>query len=172
MYFVKTYAHFAGQLIWNFRMFYHILWYSCKNVTKGLSFREDVCTFWWPAHFGFSNVLSYFLIFLKNVTKGSSFREDVCVFWWPTQFGFSGVLSYCMIFLKNVAKGPSFREDVCTFWWPTLFGFSDVLSYFMIFLQERNKRVIISWRRIHVLVTDSSWIFGCFITFYDIPAKT
>ena len=104
MYFVKTYAHFAGQLIWNSRMFYHILWYSCKNVTKGLSFREDVCTFWWPAHFGFSNVLSYFLIFLQNVTKGSSFREDVCVFWWPTQFGFSGVLSYCMIFLKKRSK--------------------------------------------------------------------
>ncbi len=137
MYFVKTYAHFAGQLIWNFRMFYHILWYSCKNVTKGLSFREDVCTFWWPAHFGFSNVLSYFLIFLKNVTKGSSFREDVCVFWWPTQFGFSGVLSYCMIFLK-----------------------------------KRSKRAIISWRRMHILVADSFWIFGCFIIFYDIPEKT
>ena len=61
-------------------MFYHILWYSCKNVTKGSSFREDVCIFWRPAHLGFSDVLSYFIIFLKNITKGLSFREDVCTF--------------------------------------------------------------------------------------------
>ena len=77
---MKTYTRFGDWLILDFRMFYHILWYSCKNVTKGSSFREDVCIFWRPAHLGFSDVLSYFIIFLKNITKGLSFREDVCTF--------------------------------------------------------------------------------------------
>ena len=94
-------AHFGGQLILDFRMFYHIFWYSCKNVTKGSSFREDVYTFWWLTHL----------------------------------------------------------------------GFSDVLSHFMIFLKKRNKRIIISWRCMCILVADSVWIFGCFIILYDIPEK-
>ena len=131
------YAHFGGQLICDFRMFYHILWYSLnKNITKGYHFVKTY------THFGGQ----LFLVF----------RMFYHIFWYSC---------------KNVTKGSSFREDVYTFWWLTHLGFSDVLSHFMIFLQKRNKRIIISWRCMHILEAGSFGIFGCLIIFYYIPEK-
>ncbi len=171
---MKTYVYSGGRLSLDFRVFYHIVWYSWKNVAKGPSFREDVCTFWWPTLFGFLDVLSYFMIFLKKRNK------RVIISWRRIHIFLVADSSWifgCFIIFYDIPEKCNKRVIIS---WRRMHilevGSFVIFGCFIIFYdipeKKRNKRDIISWRRIHILVANSFWIFGCFIIFSDIPART